>query len=595
MRHTLWILSALLFVILVLFTEPSIAANAQRFGHISGSIKSPTGNPLNNAFVNIFRVTEQKKILAQTGIRSNQNGLFRIADLIPGIYCLQVIHEGFQTISTAKFEVEPDRTTALDITLKRFVEYFSNDEDPRNWSLIKVLRSSSDRRMIFRYQPTGMPGIYKEKNPPFTRNGTMSMESSTPLGGDRQYFARPHTSRNGIVTNFAFAEPLSRSSRMVFSGQFDFGKTSFWRVRDTIHYRPNNENDYKVSFGYGRMNVDYTGSDSLESQLSPENQGTQPARIQTIAFGIEGTTKFYDLIKINYGFDYSRLHYGMDRSFLYPSLEIVLSPIEGWHFKTSFTSRRESDNDSVILSSGEALNLSEPTLITVAGNNISMSQVTHSEIAVERSVSRDTSIEVAVYRDNTYGPGMPLMVTTITPENQTSAVIHLNENRSRQQGLRVSLNRQMLSNLRGSLAYVYGEATNLSNVDESITTDILNQDFRTYACQQYNHSITGQLDANIPDTNTNLLATIRWYPGNPVSPINWFSDPMDIGSKSVNFEVRQLLPIRDIFSSTGRWEILLDFRNILNQGEEILSASDGRIVLNRNPRSLRFGLSLNFQ
>ena len=63
----------------------------------------------------------------------------------------------------------------------------------------------------------------------------------------------------------------------------------------------------------------------------------------------------------------------------------------------------------------------------------------------------------------------------------------------------------------------------------------------------------------------------------------------------MNFEIRQLLPIQDFLWNTGRWEILLDFRNLLNQGEEVISASDGILVLNRNPRSLRFGLSLNFQ
>ena len=132
-------------------------------------------------------------------------------------------------------------------------------------------------------------------------------------------------------------------------------------------------------------------------------------------------------------------------------------------------------------------------------------------------------------------------------------------------------------------------------MDESVTIDHLNRDFVSYARQQYNHSLTGQVDATIPDTNTNLLATIRWYPGNPVSPVNWFSDPMEIGSKSVNLEIRQILPIHHFFVRTGQWEVLLDFRNLFNQGEEVLTASDGFIVLNRNPRSLRFGLSLNFQ
>jgi hypothetical protein len=36
-------------------------------------------------------------------------------------------------------------------------------------------------------------------------------------------------------------------------------------------------------------------------------------------------------------------------------------------------------------------------------------------------------------------------------------------------------------------------------------------------------------------------------------------------------------------------------RNVLNQGREHLPAEDGEIVLNRNPRSLRFGVNLSFR
>jgi hypothetical protein len=70
---------------------------------------------------------------------------------------------------------------------------------------------------------------------------------------------------------------------------------------------------------------------------------------------------------------------------------------------------------------------------------------------------------------------------------------------------------------------------------------------------------------------------------------------MDIGSKSLNVEVRQAVPFQGLFMETGCWEILLDFRNVLNQGEEVIPASDGVLVLNRNPRSLRFGFNLNFR
>jgi hypothetical protein len=70
---------------------------------------------------------------------------------------------------------------------------------------------------------------------------------------------------------------------------------------------------------------------------------------------------------------------------------------------------------------------------------------------------------------------------------------------------------------------------------------------------------------------------------------------MDIGAKSTNLEIRQVLPLPEFIESAGRWEILVDLRNVLNQGKEVIPTSDGEIVLNRNPRSMRFGLSLSFR
>lgn len=582
--------AAVLF--LILGTVPIYGASKQSHGRISGNITSTSGSPLRDAFVNIFKVAEKEQILADASLRSNRSGFFRSTHLAPGTYYLQISREGYRSVATSSFEVKPNRTTSLDITLPDLIQFLSKEDDPRNWDLKTVMRSSSDRRMIFRNLPASISDTETTKEAPFSRNGTMSVASNASLGSHLSP-ARPQTSQNGVLTNFAFVEPLSRRSRMIFSGQFDYGRNSIWRVWDTFHYRPDNAHDYKVTLGYGRMHLNYPGEE-LESQFPSTETGPQESGLQTLAFGVEGNSKIFDLLAVNYRFDYSHLRYKTNRSFVHPSLKIVLTPLDGWRFTTSFASRRESDKNSVMLSSGEVLNLSDPTLITVIGDNVSMSQVRHSEIAVEKTFTPATTLEVALYRDDIYGPGIPFMVTAITSEEHTSTILNLNEDRSRQQGMRITLNRRMFTHLKGSFAYGYGEATGISDIDGSLSIDSPNGDFLEYAQQQYHHSITGQLDASIPDTYTNLLVTLHWYPGNPISPIDWFSDSMDIGSKSLNFKIRQSIPMQSFLINPSRLEFLLDLRNIFNQGEEVLQASDGILVLSRNPRSLRFGLNLNF-
>jgi hypothetical protein len=173
--------------------------------------------------------------------------------------------------------------------------------------------------------------------------------------------------------------------------------------------------------------------------------------------------------------------------------------------------------------------------------------------------------------------------------------VQMNEDHFKQQGARLTVKRKIIENLNGSVDYVYGAATSISGVGEFISRDSLTGDLANYLRQRYQHSITGRLDATLPVIKTNLLATMRWYSGNPLTPVDWFSDRMDIGTKSANVEIRQSIPFPDLMGATGRWEVWLNLRNILNQGIEALPAKDGELVLNRNPRSLRFGLSFNFR
>jgi len=98
----------------------------------------------------------------------------------------------------------------------------------------------------------------------------------------------------------------------------------------------------------------------------------------------------------------------------------------------------------------KTLNLAEPALITMVGNQASMSQIRHTEIAAEKTIAQGTSIEVSVYQDRIKGPGLPLMITTITPLKQKSQIIQLNEDNSSQRGVRLTIRQKITDNASGS-------------------------------------------------------------------------------------------------------------------------------------------------
>jgi hypothetical protein len=576
----------------LLFLLPAVEANAGGNSRITGMIKNVSGSPLCDVVIRIVRDVNQGKALAIA--RTDSRGFFKALNLSPGTYYLQISHQGYQPVKTTTFVLDSGRTASLNVVLQDIIGLISNNDDPRNWDLKTVMRSTSDRRLIFRNVPGGHITDIEAGQASFYRSGAMKIESGSVLDS-ANYLAHPQASQTGVSSNFAITEPLSQHSRMILSGQVDFGGGAFWRLRNTYNYRPTEDHDYRISAGYGQMNVNYPGYASISSQILSQETGVRDSGVRTIAVGLEGNTNFLDFLSVQYGIDYSRLYYRGSKGLFYPSVQIVVHPAEGWSVQTSFTSRRVSDTNSVALPDGEILNLAEPAMITMVDGRVSMSQIRHSEVAAKRELSEDTAVEFAVYQDRILGPGLPVMITTVTPSARHSQIVEMNDEFSAQRGARVTLKQRITDTLRASVDYVYGDALSISGIDSPVSSESMEARLGSYLQQRNLHSITGCIDTMIPYTKTNILATARWYPGNPVTPVDWFSDRMDIGTKSTNFEVRQLIPVPDFLSTTGRWEVMVNLRNVLNQGKEVLATNDGEIIVNRNPRSLRFGLSLSFR
>ena len=64
-------------------------------------------------------------------------------------------------------------------------------------------------------------------------------------------------------------------------------------------------------------------------------------------------------------------------------------------------------------------------------------------------------------------------------------------------------------------------------------------------------------------------------------------------TKGINFSIRQPIPLPEFMGTPGRWEALVDVRNLFDNGRASLPARDGKLVLYRNPRTVRFGINLN--
>ena len=587
-------LCGLAIIVFALASTP-VALEAKAGGRISGKVSDSAGEGLAGAVITLFRENGEGGTLSFT--RSDRRGAYSIANLSPGSYYLQVSRAGYHPLTNSNISIDSGKIITLNVVLQTFVDLISAEPDPRNWDLKSVVRSTSDRRLIFRDLPVSgtddSPQPVAEE-PTFTRGAALEVATNSGMGSEN-YFVSPSSGQNGVISNFAYTEPVAGSGRVIFSGQLNSGSDSFWQVRDTFHYRTEPGRDLSFSVGYGRLGLNDAGMSSLAqpAEFLNRDPSVRDSGVQLLDVGFAGRSQFLEGLSVDYGFDLTRVYSGATKSFLSPYFQVVLTPADTWFLKAAMASRRASDSNTVFLPDGEPLNLTQPIYIAKIDGVLHLSQFKHGEIAVEKTLPGHASIEVAVYEDRMNGPGIPFLVTAISPGNEDTMVAQLREDQTAQHGLRIVANRRILDFLTGSVAYVYGTGTAMRVDGSSVSSEELARDLLAYMHRSYYHSFTSQLNASFRKTHTNVTAIVRWYPGTPITPIDLFTDRADVLTKGVNLMVRQALPFPEFMSSVGRWEALVDLRNLFDQGNPLIPTSDGELVLTRNPRSLRFGLNLN--
>ncbi len=588
MRRIIALLPSVIILWNITSSTSEAAVNAS--GTVSGTVMTSEGRGLLGAVVALFSQEGNHAIISFT--KSDQHGVYRLNDIAPGSYALQVSRLGYQVLNSPRVTINAGKITTINFVLQEFFDFISAGNDPRNWELKTVIRSTSDRRLIFRGLPGSAPS--ETEGNVFHRGATLNVASGALLSGGN-YSAYPDQGDAGITSNFAFAEPVSQHGRMIFSGQLQAGYDSLWRVRETFNYRPDPDRDWKFSVGYGRLSLDSLSNATLARPADFFNQdpALRDSGIETLAVGFEGREQFLNTFALQYGLDLSRINYGVTRNIMSPFFELAITPYKNWLIRTAMTSRRITNDNLVELPDGDVVNLLEPTSISKINNEIGISQIRHSELSLARKFNDVTTLEVSVYNDRTNGPGTPFLMTVDGSNGRNTCAAQLRSDQDAQQGVRVEFARVLIDSVRGSVSYDYGTASGLADTNAQMSSEILANHLLDFVQRSYYHSVTSRLEAKIPQTRTHLQATMRWYPGNPISPIDLFADRTDTLSKGMSFSLRQVIPLPEFMGCPGRWEALIDVRNPFDQGINRIPTSDGEILLTRNPRTLRFGINLN--
>jgi hypothetical protein len=153
-------------------------------------------------------------------------------------------------------------------------------------------------------------------------------------------------------------------------------------------------------------------------------------------------------------------------------------------------------------------------------------------------------------------------------------------------GLRLVLQRKLMSDLTATLDYSYGGVLDLARPDVEL------QDARQWMRTEQRQSMATKLSGTVPRAKTHWIASYRWTNGEALTPVDLFNASTGQTDPYFNLFVRQPLP-GSFFAS--HVEVLMDLRNLLAQGYVPVMSRDGRtLYLVQSARSVRGGVAFNF-
>jgi hypothetical protein len=214
----------------------------------------------------------------------------------------------------------------------------------------------------------------------------------------------------------------------------------------------------------------------------------------------------------------------------------------------------------------------------------------HHEVSLSERVGK-TNMQIAFYADSVVDPvltGLGEMTVEsgeILPDLY-SGTFSYQGNDFATRGMRIVLQRKLLSDLTATLDYAYGGTLDLTQ------TDVQLQDARSWIRSERRQSVAAKFSGRLPKAKTRWVASYRYTGNHTLTPVDQFNSSAGRAEPYLNISLRQPIPPSFL---AGHMEILMELRNLLAQGYVPVMGGDGRTVyLVQSARSVRGGIAFSF-
>jgi hypothetical protein len=567
-------------MVVIIMALPSWCGNSSAVaGTITGYVRDGSGAPQMGAAVEILGSAAQA-----LKVFTDDRGFYSVAALLPGTYSVKVSAPSFLPSLREKIDVRAGAKAMVNVTLTTLFEAIQMvplrspvDDDDWKWTL----RSISNRP-ILRVLEDGTTVIAQSgESANHDLKGTLTLMGGSPGQG----FGSPADMSAG----FNVERSLLSTGTLRMNGNLGYGASiqgiPAAVLRTSYTNRFNGVFEPSIAITALRLN-------------SPDTNAMPGASLQALSVTTSDRVVLGDKLEVKLGSELQTIQFmGRVHAFKpFGAADLHITPNTVLEYQyassipnTALEDRLDSDRGGRFDSGSSDLSETAPRM-SMAGFSPTVERSRHQEISVSQRIGKN-NMQVAFYSDRVVDPVLT-GVGEMTAESGEvlpdlySGTFSYQGNDYSTRGMRLVLQRKLLSDLTATLDYAYGGLLDLSQPDVQL------QDARNWIRSERRQSAAVKFSGTLPKAKTRWIASYRYTGDHPLTSVDEFNSSAGRADPYLNVCLRQPIPASFL---AGHMEILVDLRNLLAQGYVPVMGSDGHTVyLVQSARSVRGGVAFSF-
>ena len=553
------------------------AARGAISGAISGYVRDASGAPQMGAAVEVLGSAAQA-----LKVFTDDRGFYSVASLLPGTYSIKVSAPSFLPALREKIGVRAGAKRMVNVTLTTLFEAIQLvplrspvDDDDWKWTLRSVAN-----RPILRVLEDGTTVVAQsgESAADHDLKGAVTFLAGSPGQG----FGSP----SDMTAGFAVERSLLSSGTLQLNGNLGYEPDGQGLpaavLRTTYTNRFNGVFEPSVAITALRLN-------------SPDLNTMPGATLQALSVTSSDRVVLGDMLEMKLGSELQTIQFmgrvNAFKPFGSADLHITPNTVLEYQYASSVPNMGLEDRfgedgfDSASLDLGETA-----PRMSITGFSPAVERAHHQEVSISQRIGKN-NVQVAFYADSLVDPVLT-GVGEMTAESGEvlpdvySGTFSYQGNDYATRGMRVVLQRKLLSDLTATLDYAYGGVLDLSQPDVQL------QDAREWIRAEQRQAVAAKLSGTVPKAKTRWIASYRYTGSRTLTPVDLFDTSAGRSDPYLNLCIRQPIPASLL---AGHMEILMDLRNLLAQGYVPVMGRDGRtLYLVQSARSMRGGVAFSF-